>query len=509
MGQQKRLPPIGAEVPQDDLPPVGGEVQIGAWTAREAPPKPAAAPAPAEDTWGGMFADLGIGMVKGATGTFVNLGELVHKIPGVSSAIDALYGVPGLSAQSFEQGHQVTTPSNTTQSVGKAAEQVAEMLVPGRAITSAATATAARAAPSLAPVIGRAAAQVLPRAVVEGVGGAAMAAAQGGSPVVGGVLGGTLPVAGSLVGAAAPGLKEKAVEKVVQALGPTKERFKAIAARIAPEMLKRGLGGSREALQAQAEEMLEQVGTNLDTALAQYGGQGVTSTQPIVAALEAAKDPFRTVVQGAKGPTTVVFDDRVVGQLTRLQDTVTQLGPNPTVNQLRALRMAWDKIVDQAGGFAHRAGGAIGVPLKDQSEAWAKREGAGAIRELLAAEVPDLAAINKEWSFWKNLDDVVTQTLQRTQPQGPGLGQAVAKSGLAAAGAAVGAPSGVLPAAGGAVLAGQLGGMIRAAVTSPRWRLVDARLRNQLADALMTGKPQAITTALGQITAVTGAKAAR
>src|SRR5262249_8106536 len=124
----------------------------------------------------------------------------------------------------------------------------------------------------------------------------------------------------------------------------------------------------------------------------------------------------------------VEFEPRAIRQLSGLQQIMDDLGPTTTVAQLRAVRQAWDKVVAQAGGYAQRASGSIGVPLNDQSEAWAKREGAGAIRKLLEADVPELAAINKEWSFWKNLDDVLTQTMQRTQPQGPGVGKMVAQA---------------------------------------------------------------------------------
>jgi hypothetical protein len=291
----------------------------------------------------------------------------------------------------------------------------------------------------------------------------------------------------------------------MQALGPTKERYKAIAERLTPEILRRGLGGSREALQTQARETLETVGAELDQALTQYGGQTV-GTQPIVDALEHAKDAFRTTVQRPTGPATVVFEPRSVSQLEGLQNILQQLGPDATVDQLMAVRRAWDKVVSQAGGYAQRAGGAIGVPLAEQTEAWAKREGASAIRKLLEADVPDLAAINKEWSFWKNLDDVLTQTLKRTQPQGPGLGRMLAEGAGGVAGATLGAPSGVVPALGAGWALSKAIGMARAVMTSPRWRLVDARLRDQLADAIMSNKVDRITTALGRISATQGAK---
>lgn len=484
-------------------------IKADLWDLKAAAPA-AAVPAPvapvsALDDAGSVLGNLAVGAVKGAGQTAINLGQLVHRVPGVTTAIDALYGTPGLSEQAFREAHQAVTATTPAQTVGKIGEQIGEVLIPSRLITAAGTKAVTTLAPRLAPVVGETAAKLLPRAGIEALGGGGIALAQGGDPRVGAALGAVLPTAGAAVRELAPGLKADAAKKVMQALGPTKERYKAIAERLTPEILKRGLGGSREALQTQASETLAAVGSELDQALTQYGGQTV-STQPIVDALEHAKDAFRTTVQRPTGPATVVFEPRSVRQLEGLQDILRQLGPDATVDQLVAVRRAWDKVVSQAGGYAQRAGGAIGVPLKEQTEAWAKREGAGAIRQLLEAEVPDLAAINKEWSFWKNLDDVLTQTMKRTQPQGVGLGRMLAEGAGGIAGATLGAPAGVVPALGTGWALAKVIGMARAVMTSPRWRFADARLRDQLADAIMSNQVERITTALGRISATQGAK---
>jgi hypothetical protein len=446
------------------------------------------------------LADVGIGAVKGAAQTATNLGRLVHKIPGVSNF---LFSQPGLAETAFAEADQALKPTNRAQQVGKIGEQVAEVVVPGSKIAAAGEQLATRLAPTLVPAVGKTAARVLPRAAVEATGGAALSAAQGGNPLIGAAGGAVAPVIGTMVEGLPGRLKEKAAEKVVQALGPTKERYKAIATRLAPKILQRGLGGSRASLQTQAAETLGRVGDELDTALTQYGQQAVTTTQPVLDALETAKDAFRTTT-----PTGAVveFEPRSIRQLNSLQEVIRGLGPQPTVEQLVAVRRAWDRVVDQAGGFAHRATGAIGVPLKDISEAWAKREATGAIRQLLKTEVPDLGAINKEWSFWKDLNDVLTQTMQRTQPQGPGVGQMLARGAGGVAGAALGAGGGPLTGAGATLGAAQLAAMAQKAMTSPQWRLVDARLRNRLADALVNNNAGELAVVLSRINAVEGSK---
>ena len=331
------------------------------------------------------------------------------------------------------------------------------------------------------------------------------------------------PVARAAGRAATP-LRQSAQQKVVQALGPTKERFKAIAEKRAPEVLQRGLGGSRESLQAQAAQNARSAGQQIDELLQREGGRPL-NPQPVIDALENAKTEFQTTrqvpladaikeglertpgarINGNMVEIPVVFEPRAIGQISELQRVLRELGPEARVDQVVAIRRAWDKVVSDAGGYQHRAPGAVGQPLKDVSEAAAKRQATTAIRELLSAEVPDLAAINKEFAFWKDINSVLTQTLKRTQAQGPSLLGRIREGSGQVAGAVMGGVAGGPVGAGvGAVLTGALGKTAHAVFTSPKWRLVSARTRNQIAEALASGNPERVSTALGRAAAVTG-----
>lgn len=79
----------------------------------------------------GVVGNLALGVGKGAADTATSLGELVHKIPGVSSAVDALYGTPGLSSHAFKAAHEELKPEGTAQAIGKGIEQVGEFAIPG------------------------------------------------------------------------------------------------------------------------------------------------------------------------------------------------------------------------------------------------------------------------------------------------------------------------------------------------------------------------------------------
>jgi hypothetical protein len=394
---------------------------------------------------------------------------------------------PAPGASPLPEDPAFLQPKNDAERAGQALEQMAEFFVPSAAISKV---------PRLAT------APTLAKAAMEAAGSAGVATVQGGNPATAAATAALGPVLGKVLTSVPKALRVGAEEQVTKALGATKERYKAMANRLAPQILKRGLGGSRESLLAQATETASLVGDEIDDALMRVGARGV-DPKPVIDALESAKDAFRTT---ALDGTVVVFEPRSIKQLEKLQKIVGDLGPNASVDQLVAVRRAWDKVVDQAGGFSHRAPGAIGVPLKDTTEAWAKREASGAIRKLLEVEAPDLAAVNKEYAFWKQLEDVLTQTQQRTQPQGKGIGSIATKGAGQVVGGIAGSSGGPMGAVGGAVVVGQLAEMARRAFTSPRWRLIDARLRNQLADALSSGNTQQATNVLTRITAFLGSK---
>lgn len=99
--------------------------------------------------------DVAVGAAKGAAHTAIDLGQAVHQIPGVSSAVDALYGLQGLSKTAFPEARTSTAYSNPTQMAGGAIESLAEMAVP---VTKAAGAvpTIAKAGQKFESVMGAA-----------------------------------------------------------------------------------------------------------------------------------------------------------------------------------------------------------------------------------------------------------------------------------------------------------------------------------------------------------------
>lgn len=161
---------------------------------------------------------------------------------------------------------------------------------------------------------------------------------------------------------------------------------------------------------------------------------------------------------------------------------------------LRRFKQNWDESIAKAGGFANN-------DFVNNAKMGAYREAAGGIRELLNDATPNIAAINREFHFWKTAQDVLSDTIQRTKGQSQPLGQQLAS----AAGHAAGFAKGGL---GQAVLVGAALKNFRKLVTSTGWNTMSAVAKDMLADALASGDSNManmimITTMLGTAQGVT------
>ena len=440
----------------------------------------------------GTGVELLTGAAKRIAEMGVRGGAVLRKIPGVNRLAEALPSVDvplTRSTPAERMGATVADLATITRMGGLTSALTKGMALPARMAAEAASM-------------------------------AGVAEAQGANPAVAGAVSAVIPAVAASTRLLPQALRDQAAKKVAQALGATKERFKAIATKRAPEILARGLRGSRARLLDDAKAHAREAGQAIDEVLTGAGDQ-LVPTAPIVDALEEAKQAFSTIhtlpiAQAAKegllqrpgvrvvGKTVEVpnvIDPRPLRQLTQLQTTIRGLGDEARVDQLVAVRRVWDDVVARAGGFAHRAGATFGVPLAEQTEAWAKREATKAIRKELTAQVPDLAKVNQEFAFWKDLKDVLTATQARTQAQKAGIVSAVASI----VGAGAGFSSGqTLEDRAKFALYGAAGGQVYRLLTSAPWRLVDARLRNALADALVSGSPGRMMSAATRIAAIKG-----
>lgn len=533
--QQPTLPPIGAEVPPElSLPPIGGEVggadfrttnekdaagnavvrgsTLWEWLRgkqEEMPSDVAAefraaqdrmagrAPAISGDVLAENAADLALGPLKGAANTVIGLGEAAYNyIPGVSRLSDAgqraMFGdvqpavpqqnlaglvtgappAPGL----FAGARQAVQPTSPLQTAGFAAEQLGEFMVP-----------ATKAGRLLRP-------------------GAAVQAglttlAQTGSPAAAGfsaALGGAFPGSGRIPGGAraAASLERSAEKTIVGALAPTKEWAKETAMEVAPEILARGVKGSRAEMLAQASREAKEVGRRIGAAVQAAAQAGTTVSGPdVIQTLRTARDGL--LVRTARGRKIPISGtEPVIAQLDRLIEFTQQLGKKIPFDKAAHIKTTWDNIVSKAGLYGPKAA----ASATDSATAWSVREAASAFRALLAKGSPEVDALNQEYKFWIGLRKVLKETARRTQSHGRGLISGTTGGVGVVAGLATGETA--QDKAEKAAVYGLLGGQLVRLLQSPTWATrVSAPLKHALADALASGNQTRIAGAIQRLLA--------
>jgi hypothetical protein len=181
---------------------------------------------------------------------------------------------------------------------------------------------------------------------------------------------------------------------------------------------------------------------------------------------------------------------QAVNAISGVQNIVKQFGSDISPNSLRKLKSIFDDPVAQRGGYA-------GADLATAYTLKAQKAAADSIRGIMSQASPDVAALNKEISFWLNVQKVTSESgLRKTGQEGglmkvltPMAAALAGGGGAAAGGAQVGIEAGVLTA---------LTGYAAQAIRSPTWRTASAVLKDRFANALARGDVKAVTGLLGR-----------
>lgn len=441
---------------------------------------------------GRFVKDVGVGAVKGLVRSGIRGGNVLRAIPGVDAAFPR---VLPLTADQVE-------PANTGQRLGGMIEQGAEILAPARAVTALGTKTATAVAPYLARVLSPRLATLVPQVVVEAAGNAGLVKAQGGSNTAAGVTA-ALSVVPPTIGVIAKGIADKlrtgAATNVERFFDPTTKPFKRIIERRTDEILERGsevLGGAgrnRAGAVGAFEAQTQQAGEAIDDALKTYGSTQITDAPArLTAALDAAKAPYvkTRVVSAAEAagpmkpyvvsqasPTTWVAEIPLnaakVKQIEALKQVVAAHGDAVSVDDLVGLRRAWDEIAYAKPTFGQVAPSAAAT--------WAKKMGGDAIRGIIASDTPELAALNREFAFWKDLSTVMEATATRKVGQVGLLPHMAEGAGQVAAAAAHGTLGQVF-------FVGKAVKLAQQVFASPRYHSLAANVKDGLADAITSGQ---------------------
>ena len=283
-----------------------------------------------------------------------------------------------------------------------------------------------------------------------------------GKTAIGAVVKATAPVRGSTSLA----LKRSAEESVQKALYATTKHLKGKAEKLAPEILKRPFGETfsptRKGLQVKAEMGVAKAGEEIE-ALGTLKGK--SSIRPVLDALEKEKGEF--IVDG------VVLNKGAIESIEDLQRTLAQFGDDIDDEALRTVRRIYDtEIAKRKKDFR--------ISGEEADATDFKKIAANRMRGILAEAHPDVARINKEYSFWSDLEEVISETNKRMVGQ---QGFITTLATIAGAGAGLAGTGGASAVAVKALTLRYLSQAFR----STGWRLIDARVKNALSNVLSKG----------------------
>lgn len=273
-------------------------------------------------------------------------------------------------------------------------------------------------------------------------------------------------------------LKASTVKQFEKVLAPTKNKFKDITTRVAEEGAERlPLASSRKSLLNKVQSEVYRAGDEIDNVIMTIDGGQQLKIQPLLDDLTKYKDKF--IVSGKEGK-KFITNKQAVQQIDDISQELVNFANTEggiSFESLRRLRQSFDEAVSAGDRAFNRT-------LSEGTLINAQRELSNAIRNEFSKEFPDLAKVNKEFTFWKRIEDVLSETTKRKT----GTGIPFKRIATGVGGAAALGPQGAI----GAVAAEKL-------FTSVAWRTLDIKLKNALANALTVGTKSEVKEIWGQI----------
>jgi hypothetical protein len=369
-------------------------------------------------------------------------------------------------------------PESVGGTIGRFGEQAAEMMVPMSKVSTAAKAL---------PAAGRIAAEAAAAGGIAGV-------QSGGDPTAMALAAGTQGVFGGIGAASGVGrtsspvnnwLKESGQRQYKQAIlqGGGKESTKELAERITPELIKRGeTAFTLKGLDQKAANNVIESGIAIGNAFDSLPATARIDVASVEKAIESASNKaFRNTIPSTgemvlKGQEAAMGERHVNRILKTLADHA-EIDPATgerfiTAQNARSLRQYYDEVLSNSNGFTK--------DVPNASKAAAHKMAGTAMREELAKTFPDIAKLNKEYSFWKDVQEITGETLFRKQGHGKGIGNTVKEAAGAVIGGQLAGPAGI-------PLGAAAFGALNRITSSTAWRTVSAVQKEKLANALAKG----------------------
>lgn len=285
--------------------------------------------------------------------------------------------------------------------------------------------------------------------------------------VTGGITGGVL----GRLGGGANALKNSATEDITKILAPTGKTDKLITQKIAPELAQKGiLAGTREgllskyqALQGAASDALEAGYEALPKdAQVEVGGLFDTLQQKI----------DKLTINGSVPSAALPKVNALQGMMKDLANIGIETSADGSkvfadVGNVRQLRQILDGTISKN----------FGLTELDGATKAAQKTLANSIRGAFAQQYPDIAKLNKDFSFWSDATKVLQNTIDRKTGQ-TGLLRKGISAGLGSAGGMI---------SGHPVIGAGVGKILGDFIESPAYHTVSAALKNKIASAFEKG----------------------
>lgn len=265
-------------------------------------------------------------------------------------------------------------------------------------------------------------------------------------------------------------LKKNAIEQYSKVFGATSKESKALVKETVPGLLDKGISFKNAGdLATKAEGKATEFGGKIDEFFKALPKTAKESTKPILDKIAAFRDKF--IVDGK------ILRPEAVQAANNTMEKIAQFGKDIGTESARKVRQIFDEHFDVSKGIED-----LSTYTKK-----AERAGADAIRAEFAKTRPELAKLNGEFNFWKNVQDLGTYTAEKAKGK-------LTKGLASVTGAALGfeAGQGLGQKAEYTAIGAWLGSKAIDMFRSPGWQTLSAVQKSKLADAIMKSDTKTI-----------------
>lgn len=293
------------------------------------------------------------------------------------------------------------------------------------------------------------------------------------------------------VGAGIDALIKSAEKNYETVLGPTTKANKRITQQITRELAEREItANTRQELFEKAGEQIEKYGEQIQEFYKALPENTKVNTSGVLKAIDEYKK--KLFVKGEGKYIVPEVNKALFKKYQDLQIEIMSMAKNGNapIEGIRALRQALDKSIAKTTST-------FGITGEESIITEARKGVSNILRNELSKQFPDVAVINKEFTFWSRVQQVLGDTIERKTGQGTPLGEKV----MTAAGAAGGFNSGGVGHAIGYALTMK---WLSEAVRSTAWQTTSASLKMKIAKALSEGNNEMFESAVKDIMKASG-----